>query len=332
MGIRYDTWLRRDMILFSAKKSAVHDMHLDAVEAYATQSGVSVSGRIHGLGALWGLLTSRDRVMFSQSTGVASLIVLPLARINGVTIIHYMHEPTSLRLKLRENPPVKSVIWHAVQWLEVRCATRVLVSRQALLEQAADVYAVPPSKVSVAPLLMPEIAPPDAPTAKARVTYLGRIDARRYFQEFLAAAPALKARGYIPTILTGDVDGVKKHAPQVPDDIELFAEPNFSEALKARVLGETLALWNPKRGNIAQSGVTADAVRYGVAVLLTDKDPSYETLRAGGIALDFPTAADCAFQCLDDVDAASVTARAAQVFSAEHGRDAFEKTYLSLLP
>ncbi|MEL7089965.1 MAG: hypothetical protein AAGL98_16230 [Planctomycetota bacterium] len=115
------------MILFSAKKSAVHDMHLDAVEDYATQSGVPVSGRIHGLGALWGLLTSRARVMFSQSTGVASLIILPVARIKGVTIIHYMHEPTSLRLKLRENPPVKSVIWHAVQWLEVRCATRVLV-------------------------------------------------------------------------------------------------------------------------------------------------------------------------------------------------------------
>ena len=139
------------MILFSAKKSAVHDMHLDAVEAYATQSGVSVSGRIHGLGALWGLLTSRDRVMFSQSTGVASLIVLPLARINGVTIIHYMHEPTSLRLKLRENPPVKSVIWHAVQWLEVRCATRVLVSRPALLDQAAELSRVTTSRVSVDP-------------------------------------------------------------------------------------------------------------------------------------------------------------------------------------
>ncbi|MEL6465520.1 MAG: hypothetical protein AAFQ58_11185 [Pseudomonadota bacterium] len=319
------------MILFSAKSSAVHDMHLDAVAEYAADNELTVSVRVYGLAAALAVVKSSDRVMFSQSTGLASLIVLPLARIRRKTIIHYMHEPTALRQKLQENPIIKSLVWHAVQWIEMRCASRVLVSRKALLDQAAGVYRVARDKISLAPLLMPRITKPHNARSKPRITYLGRIDERRFFQEFLQVSSDLQQRGFRPTVLTGDPNGFRRLAPETPPSIELFAEPNFSEALKSQILSETIALWNPKRGSIAQSGVTADAVRYGVAVLLTDKDPAYGTLLEKGIALDFEKAANTAFECLGSINEAEVSAEAASLFSIEHGRAAFEEAYFPLL-
>lgn len=319
------------MILFSAKKSAVHDMHLDAIDENAAAHGLAVSGRVYGLSAIWRISRSADRTLFSQSTGVASLVVLPLARIWGKRVVHYMHEPTPLRLKLKDNPPIKSVVWHAVQWVEMRCATTIMVSRQALLDQAAAVYGVSKRKIALAPLLMPKTPQIAASSDKIRITYLGRIDKRRFFQEFLEAAPALKDRGYRPTILTGDTESIRKHARDMPDAVDLFAETNFSEDLKARVLGETCALWNPKRGSIAQSGVTADAVRYGLTVLLTDKDPQYGHLVDKGIALDFYAAVKNNLKCLDRIDTDRVASAAEAVFSEKHGKEAFETSYLPFL-
>lgn len=319
------------MILFSAKKSAVHEMHLDAVEGYAIESGLAVSVRVHGFGAIFEIVKSPDRVLFSQSTGLASLVVLPMARLLGKTVVHYMHEPTPLRQKLGENPPIKSVIWHCVQWLEVRCASTVMVSRQALLEQAATVYGVSERKIVLAPLLMPLQQHASQTARRVRITYLGRIDERRYFRQFLEAAPTLAQRGYRPTLLTGDVKNVDKYAEDLPAEVDLHAEANFSEDLKFRILDETLALWNPKRGKIAQSGVTADAVRYGLSILLTDKDPSYQELLDQGIAINYHDGKRDNLLCLDAIDSDAVAASAANVFSKTHGRDAFVQSYLPAL-
>ncbi len=315
------------MILFSAKRSAVHDMHLDAIAQYAAPHDIGVTARIDGARAIPALLRNRDRIIFSQSTGPASALVLPLARLLGKTVVHYMHEPSRLRKKLRANPFMRSVIRQTVQWIEMHSASKVMVSREPLVERAASVYHVSPRKLVLAPLLMPAPTPSSA-GEKTRITYLGRIDERRYFQDFLHMAPALKRRGFQPTILTGDVGTLKKYANTLPAEIDLQAEANFSEDLKARILGETLVLWNPKRGEISQSGVTADAVRYGLPILLTDKDPAYSDLLANGIALDFDTARDTDFACLDNIDTAHVAQKAAALFSRIHGADAFRTFYL----
>lgn len=318
------------MILFSAKKTAVHDMHMDALDDYARASGLADPPRITGIGAGWQLLRLKDKVIFSQSTGVASLLVLPLARLMGKSVVHYMHEPTSLSFKFQDNPAVKSVIWQIVQWVEMRTASRVLVSRQLLLDQAATIYGVSPDKLCLAPLLMPSPQAPSGGT-RQRITYLGRIDERRFFREFLQKAADLKALGFQPTVLTGDMDNVRRFSGEMSSDVDLFAEPNFSEELKARILGETHVLWNPKRGEIAQSGVTADAVRYGLPILLTDKDPSYGDLLEHGIAIDFPAALEENFATLPQVDPAAVAAAAAGVFSRKHGLAAFQQSYLPVL-
>lgn len=319
------------MILFTAKKSVVHDMHLDAIEDYARTHGLAVSRRMHGFGAVRDILTSPDPFVFSQSTGLASLIILPVARLRGKHIVHYLHEPTPLRMKVRENPLVKSIVWHAVQWIEVKCAGTIMVSRQALLDQAAQVYGVSPRKIALAPLLMPRTLPRADLPPKTRVTYMGRIDERRFFTEFLDAAPKLRQHGFRPTLLTGDTEALAKRSDMAGGDLDIIAEASFSEELKSRILSETLVLWNPKRGSIAQSGVTADAVRYGVSILLTDKDPSYRMLRDYGIALDFHATAEDDFQALTTLDPNHVTTAAASVFSETHGPGAFRKAYLPLL-
>jgi hypothetical protein len=319
------------MILFSSKKSAVHDMHLDAIASYAAENGLKVSGRLYKIGAVQGLLRNRDRYVFSQSTGLSSLIVLPLARILGKKVVHYLHEPTSLGHKLKDNPVIKSIVWQMVQWIEMRCASTVMVSRQPLLDQAAKVYGISVEKIVLAPLLMPKESDLSGGT-RTRITYLGRIDERRFFREFLQNAPALHQRGFLPTLLTGDVENVRKYRASLPAELEVFAEQNFSEALKSQILGDTLVLWNPKRGEeIAQSGVTADAVRNGVAVLLTDKDPTYAELLKYGIAIDFDKAMAGDLACLDTIAAGDITRAAAQLFDRSHGALAFEASYLGEL-
>lgn len=306
-------------------------MHLDAIACYALENDLHVSKRLYGFNAIKDIVTSKDGVIFSQSTGLASLIVLPVARILGKSVVHYMHEPTPLRQKLRENPPFKILVWHAVQWVEAVSASKIMVSRQILLDQAVKVYRVSKKKVILAPLLMPAAAGPQDKVAPFRITYLGRIDERRYFGEFLKAAPDLAERGYKPTILTGDVDRLRAISDPIPPEIDVLAEANFSEGLKARILSETCVLWNPKHGSITQSGVTADAVRYGLSVLLTEKDPLYQSLREKGIAIDFYDARDNNFEMIDDIDHEAVAKAAEMDFSKSHGSDAFRLTYLPSL-
>jgi hypothetical protein len=318
------------MILFSAKKSAVHDMLLEALAHYGKACGLEVSADVSGFKAAGPIFSSSDKVVYSQSTGVASLLVMPAARLSGKRIVHYMHEPTSLKHKRMNTPPVKSLAMQAVQWFEMRVASCILVSRPELIDQAVKVFGASRKKFALGPLLMTEVSLPPS-DARNRITYLGRIDEHRFFSEFLEQVPALAARGFRPTVLTGDTGTFERYRASLPPELEIFAERNFPEELKTRVVSETLCLWNPKRGAISQSAVTVDALRYGVAVLLTESDPFYDKLRAAGIALDFHAAMAGNFAVLDEIDLGAIAGTATKLFSEEHGLEAFRSYYLPQL-
>lgn len=315
------------MILFSAKKSAVHEMLLDALSDYARACGLDIGPYVTGFGAARTMLTHPDPVVYSQSTGMASLLVMPVARLRGKRIVHYMHEPTSLRHKRMNTPLIKSIIMQAVQGFEMRVASVTLVSRPELIDQAMSVFGVPRHKFALGPLLMTAVTLPAA-GPRDRITYLGRIDEHRFFTEFLEEVPALAARGFRPTVLTGDTATFDRYREKLPEGLEVFAERNFPEELKTRVVSETLCLWNPKRGAISQSAVTVDALRYGVAVLLTETDPFYHKLRDAGIAIDFHSARAGDFAVLEEIDLDVMQATAVRLFSEEHGLAAFERHYL----
>ena len=315
------------LALYTPKPSAVHRMHLDALTQHAGEAGLKL--RPVGLRDIAGL--RRNQRLFVQATGLANLVALPLARLRGVRVVLYLHEPTPLARKLAENPPLKALVWHLVQRIECRLAQRIMVSRPDLTEDAARIFA-DRRRIVVAPLLM--AAPDRTPLQKRdRILYLGRPDARRCLAEFAALAPSLTARGYRPTILTGDPAGLDRLLPRAgPGDvIEIIARRDFSEALKARILSETLCLWNPKRGPIAQSGVTADALRHGVAILLTDRDPAHGALVAAGIALDWDAEAARGFSGLDRIDPEAVAATARRLFDDWHGAGAFRLAWLPWL-
>lgn len=305
-------------------------MHMEAIREYAKGSGLSVSDDIFSFSAIRKVISSKDKVLFSQSTGISSALVIPLARIKGIKVIHYMHEPTPLSKKIRENPFLKSLVWHAVQQVEMWSASRVLVSRETLLEDAIRIYKVSPEKMSLAPLLMQKPSASDVSSRK-RVTYLGRIDDRRFIEEFLKSALLLENRGFLPTLLTGDVTRLETLRSKIPEAVEVIAQRNFSESLKKDILCETLCLWNPKRGEIAQSGVTADAIRYGVSILLTESDPQFNELLEIGIAHDFFEQMSTEFKFLDYIDQEKASDAAAAIFSDIHGERAFVRTYLGEL-
>ena len=271
----------------------------------------------------------KPHFLFVQSTGLINILILPLARLLKIKIVYYLHEPTSLTRKIKENPSFKAVIWHFVQFLDCLASNNVLVSRPVLVKQAQSALLVSARKLSLAPLLMPQVTNTSA-DRQFRVTYLGRPDERRFLRNFIDSAQLFCGLGFRPTILTGNPADLKKSFPDIPSVVDVFDKPNFSEELKAQVLGETLCLWNPKRGDIAQSGVTADAVRFGLAILLTDKDPAYTGLLQRGIALDFNESQQREFKNLVDIDPLKINVASKNVFSEAHGQSAFQLSYLPL--
>ena len=102
--------------LFSPVASAVHRMHLDALATYASAAfpGVSIDGADDGVAHALGRVISKHGVIFVQATGVTNILLLSVAAVLGRPVVYYLHEPTSLRVKLTENPWLKSLVWHAV--------------------------------------------------------------------------------------------------------------------------------------------------------------------------------------------------------------------------
>lgn len=315
-----------DVFLYSPVASATHDMHLDAIASYGEEAGAVVS-KCSGWPTARALLGSRSRRIVVESTGLWNLLSMPFFRARSQEVVYYLHEPSTLRTKIsRGNGWAKSLGWQLVQRLDVLLATTVIVSREELKARAVSIYGVPDTKVQLAPLLFPPAIGVPANT-RPRVTYLGRIDDRRYLKEFIALAPRLDERGFQPTILTSDRSAVE--ALGIPDMIDVFAEKNFSEQTKADVLNDTAVVWNPKNYSIAQSGVTVDALRYGCRVVLTDGDPECDGLVAEGIAIRFD---DDDVVDLIDADSTGATSRAAQkIFAERHGETAFTTHYLPIL-
>lgn len=315
-----------------AARSAAFDMHADALAMYGQRAGLPVRRLPDGVKATPDLLSWRnDRVLFVQSMGPANLISLPLARLSGWRIVYYFHEPTALARKLRNGDPlIKAVAMQVVQWSDNLFANRILVSRDELRRSAHAIFRTRLDKIHLAPLLLPEAAAGEG-AERRRITYLGRPDRRRFIEEFVAAAPELAAAGFRPTILTGDPDGLARLTGPAPEGVDVRAQRNFPEALKAEILGETRLLWNPKRGEIAQSGVTADALRFGIPVLLTAFDPQFKALHEAGLAIDYDTAGLAGDYWLSDARLAEVRARAGEMFSRAHGFDCFTEHYLPLL-
>ncbi len=317
----------KTLFLYSPVDSAVHRMHLDALQTYARERDVPCTIGVSrpGVGEL---LNRRGRTLV-WSTGLWNLIHTPFARLRGEEVIYYLHEPSTLRTKIdRGNGWLKSLAWQAMQHFDTKMATTVLVSRQELAHRAAEVYGIKAAKVDLAPLILP---PPlgqgkDA-QQRRRITYLGRVDERRYLHEFLAQAPAFSARGFIPTVLTSNVDAIA--AFDIDESVDVIAVPNFSEDQKAEVLNETILVWNPKSYSIAQSGVTVDALRYGCQIVLTQGDPECLSLAEAGIAvqLDETLTLD-----LDAVANSSELTEAAQnLFEQRYGSKAFDDHYLPLV-
>ena len=312
--------------MYSPVASATHDMHLDAIASYGSAAGMTASAH-SGRPRRGDLFGPRRRRVLVESTGLWNVVAMPFFRARGAEIVYYLHEPSTLKTKIsRGNGLLKSVAWQLVQRLDVVLATTVIVSRSELKERAVGIYGVDSNKVQLAPLLFPPaIGSPDS--ERPRVTYLGRIDDRRYLHEFIALAPRLDERGLQPTILTSDRDALD--ALDIPDSVDVFAEKNFSEDTKADILNNTAVVWNPKNYSIAQSGVTVDALRYGCQIVLTEGDPECLGLEAEGIAIRFD-----GDDVVDLIDAsASTTARtsARQIFAERHGEKAFTAHYLPLL-
>jgi hypothetical protein len=323
--------MKSRILTFSPKNTSVHDMHLDAFCLYAQTTECYVIKGNNGFRILADLFRGKYRpdFLFVQSTGMLNILILPLARLLSIKVVYYLHEPTPLFQKIKENAFFKSVIWHFVQFLDCLFSNNVLVSRPLLVKQAQSALLVRAQKLSLAPLLMPKVIS-DSRAKPFRITYLGRPDERRYLRMFIDSAQSICNLGFRPTILTGNPKDLKKLLSDIPSTIEVFDRPDFSEELKVQVLGETLCLWNPKRGNIAQSGVTADAIRFGLAILLTNKDPAYSTLLEQGVAVDFYESLECNFENLKDVDSLKVNDAAKMIFSEEHGELAFMSSYLPL--
>ncbi|MEM8913845.1 MAG: hypothetical protein AAGC97_18955, partial [Planctomycetota bacterium] len=209
-------------------------------------------------------------------------------------------------------------------FFDCRFASHILVSRSALATKARECFFVPSKRLVTAPLLMPSEVDSDGLNRK-RITYLGRVDEKRYFREFLSYSNVFRGLGFEPTVLTGTPSRLSSY--NIPTECEVIAERHFPEELKKQVIGETAVLWNPKRAEIAQSGVTADSVRFGVPILLTDYDPSYELLVGEGIAIDFDESESLGFRNLLGIDQSDVVTKSSQLFSREHGAEAFRSHY-----
>lgn len=314
--------------LIQPAQSAVHEMHLRAIAGYIGDKTETIS--LVGLAAVRDVLLKPTATTFIQATGLLNLIILPLVRMRGGRVIYYLHEPSSLRSKLKNgNPPLKSLIWHFVQVLDVKLSNAILVSRKELVEAASKVYGVPDGRFALAPLLVEEAFVERASVERKRVTYLGRLDERRLLSEFLSLSPRFRAMGLVPTLLTGDAKLVGKYVPC--PDVEIIAQERFSEELKREILSETLVIWNPKSIPISQSGVTMDAVRYGTFVLLTPNDPQYHDLIGRGIALDYDQEKRVAFHRFQELVAADIGPACREVFAKAHGVDAFWASYASVL-
>ena len=322
------------VLLTSGIKSPVHDLHMHAISAYAIRSGLSAEITESGWRAIpkiWSKGVKGGKI-FLQSTGPSNIGLQLIARIKGCNIIYYLHEPTPWRVKVNNGDGlIKSTAMQFVQWFDAKLSTKIFVSRSDLADSASRIYNVDTEKFELAPLLMIEASPSEDSVIQ-RITYVGRPDTRRYLLEFVRLSRQFRSNGLHPTILTGQPDTLTKLLNgQDISDVEIIAQHRFPESLKQKILGETRIIWNPKRGGIAQSGVTADAIRFGTQIILTPHDPEYQNLIDLELALDMDKFLRTDFEMSNVLPRSTVLRKASEIFSARHGEIAFNKFYLPIL-
>lgn len=308
-------------------------MHISAILGYARASGLAGTRINDGFGAIWDILRRRrvsGPVFFMQSSGFSNLFVLPLARALIGRVVYYFHEPLPLNQKIKNDGFFKGLVMYCLQRNDTFWASDVLVSGEHAQKMAQAAFAINEKKIRIAPLLLP---PPERTddndrTAVRRVTYLGRIDQRRYLREFVALADRLCTAGFVPTVLTGQPKALRRMVSDIPDNIEVVAVERFSEARKAKILNETAILWNPKSVPIAQSGVTAEAVKFGCRVVLTPFDPQYHVLREQGMVIELDEVLRTEHLSLDHQ---ATETPIAELFNHMHGDGAFSSAYKALL-
>ncbi|WP_289034213.1 hypothetical protein [uncultured Roseibium sp.] len=325
---------RPEILASSAVASVVHDVHIDALRVYGASTGFGIRRAGDGIGLLRDLLrhSRSGKTLFIQSTGPSNFLTLPVARLLGWRVIYYFHEPTSLHFKLNNKDNcLKAVIKQCVQFLDAKLSSVILISREQLRQNVVDLCRVKPDRIALAPLLLPEVSL-SAVGNRNRITYLGRADRRRMLEEFVSLAGLFRVNGLQPTILTGDPKGLEAIVGTRTDAVDVHAVKGFSEGLKKQILEESCLIWNPKSTEIAQSGVTVDALRFGVTSVLNRYDPDYEALLSEGAAIDYDQFVDALKGGYFDAAALhDVNAAALGYFDRSHGQQAFEASYRHVL-
>lgn len=313
------------LALYSPVSSRAHAVHMEAIARRAKSSTLPVASVAAGMRGLPTICRRGGDRVFVQASGVANILALTVIKLRGRDVIYYLHEPHDLRTKLsRRNGVVKACVWQLMQRIECFLADVVVVSSERLVPRAVRTYNLRPSSVVVAPLLLPDPEEAGSRATRFRVTYLGRLDDRRMLPLFLDSAPAIARSGLRPTILSADT----LHMRADPA-VELLDGTAFSEHRKAEILTESAFVWNPRTHDISQSGVTADALRYGCALVLNEHDPEYDLLAAARLAYR-PT------EFVEDalpryVTTPADTAKAIDLFDELHGKEAFLRYYVPLL-
>lgn len=320
------------MIAFSsANAGLLHDIHVYAIRFYSNANDIKTIRLKDGLCFLCSLIAPKNRsvqtVVF-QSTGISNLVTFPLSRLLGKKIIYYLHEPTPVTFKIKNDGFVKALVIHTVQHFDTIFANILLFSLDYLKQHSYIIYPQLREKTHVDPLLMPPIKA--KLTKRFRITYLGRPDARRHFREFVEICKELNSVVLRPTILTNNESECKSILRGIALNafplLDFISTQPFSEELKSRILLETALLWNPKRVEIAQSGVTADGIRYSIPEILTHYDPQYTPMIENRLAIDYH-----AFMANPERYSHFDAGYATLLFSQHHGLVAFERYYRSLL-
>ena len=97
--------MKSRILTFSSKNTAVHEMHLDALSMYASATQCDVIRGGSGFMVLFDLFSrsKKPHFLFVQSTGLVNILILPLARFLNTKVVYYLHEPTPLNRKIKEN-------------------------------------------------------------------------------------------------------------------------------------------------------------------------------------------------------------------------------------
>jgi len=225
-------------------------------------------------------------LIYLQSTHPLNLCIALWARLHGLKIAYYLHEPTGFLEKIRKGDPlIYAALVRVTQVLECWFSHVVFVATPALVEKVQSLHLARKAQVLALPLAIPDLdsTPARAPKRRTRVLYLGRAHAMRCLDRFTELANHLHASGLgiLPTMLT-------YNPVEVPSPfIDTRAGRSYTDAEMLYLLEESFVVWNVYDVDYSQSGVTPVALRSGVPLLVSRFEK--ETALVGeGVAFEVP--------------------------------------------